>query len=241
MSTSDRGPGDGDPIRLLICDDHALVVAGVRALLADSPEIRLVGEARNAHEVTVLARSRRPDVVLLGVPLSGADLLSTVGALWAVDGDGPTVMVMATNTDEDDLIEAVRAGVRGVVGRTCSGDELARDVRAVASGRAVLSPSLAARLVKGTRPADRFATLTPRETEVLTLVAQGLSDSTIAGALWVSKVTVRSHIHRTMAKLGLSSRAQAVAYYYQHGVFRRVSYAPRGDELCGTRTRPAAG
>ncbi|MFE0591925.1 LuxR C-terminal-related transcriptional regulator [Micromonospora echinospora] len=225
----------GRAIRLLVCDAQALFVTGIRTLLAGSADVRLIGEAKDASQVVALAKARRPDVVMLGLPLVEGELLPTVAQL---QGPGepftPAILVMATSSDEDELLEAVRAGVRGVVSRTCSGADLVRDVRAVASGRAVLAPSMAARLVElaagpgpaAERPVNQAA-LTPREAEVLTLVAQGLSDTAIAKVLWVSKVTVRSHIHRTIAKLGMTTRAQAVAYYYQNGLFRNELTAGR--------------
>ncbi|MEU4567085.1 response regulator transcription factor [Micromonospora sp. NPDC023956] len=226
----------GRTIRLLVCDAQALFVTGIRTLLAGSADVRLIGEAKDASQVVTLAKARRPDVVMLGLPLVEGELLPTVAQLQAPgEPSTPAILVMATSSDEDELLEAVRAGVRGVVSRTCSGADLVRDVRAVASGRAVLAPSMAARLVElaagpgpaAERPVNQAAALTPREAEVLTLVAQGLSDSAIANVLWVSKVTVRSHIHRTIAKLGMTTRAQAVAYYYQNGLFRNELTAGR--------------
>lgn len=219
-------------IRLLACDDRSLLLAGIRSSLAGLPDLCLIGEARDARQVVALARDLRPDVVLLCLPLAGGQLLGTVEQLRGPgSGPQPLIMVMAGDTGEDEVLDAVRAGVRGVVSRTCSGPDLLGAVRAVGAGRAVLTPDMTSRLVEfaaegASRPAPAHDALTPRELEVLTLVAQGLSDSAIAHVLWVSKVTVRSHLHRTIGKLGMTTRAQAVAYFYQNGLSRPTARRP---------------
>ncbi|MFD9941264.1 response regulator transcription factor [Nonomuraea sp. NPDC059023] len=214
-------------IRILTCDRHTLVLAGVRAFLSREPDIQIVGEARDGVEAIKQARKSQPDVVLLGVSDDLADLTGLVHKLTAFGLDSsPRVLLMAAPEHESRLLDVLRAGARGVVGKDSTASELGRAVRAVAAGHACLTPSMTRRLLDwamtagpgSTQVPVEAARLTGREREVLAMLAKGLTDGDIAAMLRLSKATVRSHVHHMAAKLGVSGRAQAVAFAFRHGL-----------------------
>ncbi|QSB16812.1 response regulator transcription factor [Natronosporangium hydrolyticum] len=211
--------------RVVICDQQTMVLAGLCAVLSPESDLAVVSEVRTAAEAITAVRTHRADLVLLGVPVPDLDLAAAVRRLAATGGTAPQLILMCTEREEELLLDAVRMGVRGVVSRSCSSTELLRDVRAVLAGKPALTPTMVGRLIDfamralpvGQQPAVAAA-LSRRELEVLGLIASGLNDSEIAEALWVSKATVRSHLHHVLTKLGVPSRAHAVAFYYQHGL-----------------------
>ncbi|MEJ3742531.1 response regulator transcription factor [Actinomycetes bacterium KLBMP 9797] len=228
-------------MRVLICDEQKLVLTGLRSILAHEPDIEVVSEARTAAEAIEVARTQRPEIVLLGVPLPNLDLVRVVRRITAPNAErAPQVIVMGSEKDEDDVLAALRAGARGAVDRNCAPGELLRDLRAVAAGNAALTPSMAGRLIEFAQralpiaadPPAQVSTLTDREREVLALVARGLDDTEIAGILWISKATVRSHMHHVLGKLGLPSRAHAVAFYYQQGLMEYAFVRDCGSCQC---------
>ncbi|MEU3727428.1 response regulator transcription factor [Streptomyces sp. NPDC031705] len=219
-------------IRVLIVDDQAMVRAGFAALLSAQPDIDVVGEAPDGREGVRVSRTVHPDVVLMDVRMPELDGLSAARELL----DPPTgvthrpKVLMLTTFDIDDYVyEALRAGASGFLLKDAPPADLIAAVRVVASGEALLAPSVTRRLIADfvrrrpaprRDPALRLNGLTPRETEVLELIARGLSNQEIAAGLVVAEQTVKTHIGRVLAKLDLRDRAQAVVFAYEAGLVR---------------------
>jgi DNA-binding NarL/FixJ family response regulator len=219
-------------IRVIIVDDQAMVRAGFAALLSAQADIDVVGEAPDGRAGVEVARSTHPDVVLMDVRMPEMDGLAAAREIL----DPPVGVVhrpkvlMLTTFDVDDYVyEALRAGASGFLLKDAPPADLIGAVRVVAAGEALLAPSVTRRLIAdfaAQRPAPRRAAalrlngLTPRETEVLELIARGLSNQEIAGRLVLAEQTVKTHIGRVLAKLGLRDRAQAVIFAYEAGVVR---------------------
>ena len=209
------GPGlPSKPIRIVIADDHALVREGTRRLLETHPDLRVVGETDRADEVVDLARSLSPDVVLLDVRLSGQ---SGIEATRRISASLPRVRVLMVSVcdDADSVRGALAAGAAGYLLKTVSGQELSEAVRTVAAGVTVLDRALSGRLGWGQAPAapkPRGRTLTPRELEVLRLIADGCQNREIASRLEISQRTVERHCDNIFLKMGVGSRTEAVVH-----------------------------
>lgn len=222
-------------IRVLLADDQALIRGGFRVLIESDPELEVVGEATNGKEAVELARSTRADVVVMDVRMPVMDGLEATQAICAdEDLAGVKVLVVTTFETDDYLLEALRAGASGFVGKGVETEELLGAIRTVAVGDALLSARATRSLITNflARPAGRPAAtpaalevLTPREREVVCLVAQGLSNDEIAEQLFVSPLTAKTHVNRAMIKLGTRDRAQLVVVAYQSGL---VSADPPG-------------
>jgi DNA-binding NarL/FixJ family response regulator len=215
-------------IRLLLVDDEALIRAGLRALLGSEPDIVVVGEAANGREALDVARKTSPDVVLMDIRMPVMDGIEATGRMMS-DSDTAGVRVIMTTSleSEEHVLDSVRAGAIGFVLKASGRDELAHAVRVVAAGDALLAPSVTRHLIdefrRGFRAPDQpdpelVSKLTSREREVTSLVAAGLSNDEIAGRLYISPATVKTHIGRTLAKVGLRSRAQLVVLAYETGL-----------------------
>ncbi len=206
-------------IRIVLADDQELVRTGFRLILAAEEGMEVVGEAHDgAHAIDVVRRTH-PDIVLMDVRMP---VLDGIEATRRLAGD--TKVLVLTTFDLDDVVfGAIRAGASGFVLKSAPADELVRAIRVVAGGDALLSPSITRRLIEdyACRPADRepveLTGLTPRELEVLRLVAQGLSNSEIAAELVLGAATVKSHVASILAKLGIRDRVQAVVAAYESG------------------------
>ncbi|MGP4023665.1 response regulator [Actinomadura sp. 3N407] len=216
-------------IRVVIVDDQGMVRAGFGVLLNAQPDIEVVGEAVNGEEGLRRVAELRPEVVLMDVRMPVMDgLEATRRILGGTDGDAPKILMLTTFGLDDYVYEALRAGASGFLLKDASATELADAVRVVAAGDALLSPSITRRLIAefsrlGGRRAPsrkRLDELTERETEVLTLVARGLSNGEIAGELVVAEQTVKTHFGRILMKLGLRDRPQAIVYAYEVGLVR---------------------
>ncbi|HEY8340420.1 MAG TPA: response regulator transcription factor [Egibacteraceae bacterium] len=217
-------------IRVLVADDQGMVRTGFVTFLQTQPDIEVVGEAADGAEAVRLAAELRPDVVLMDVRMPVMDGLSATREILAEErGDPRPKVVVLTTFDLDDYVyEALRAGASGFLLKDASAQDLAHAVRVAAAGDALLAPSVTKRLVAefarlgGPRAPTRarLDQLTERETEVLALVAQGLSNAQIAGHLFVTEQTVKSHVSRIFMKLGVTDRAQAVVYAYESGLVR---------------------
>ena len=214
-------------IRVLIADDQAMVRQGFGALLAAQPDLLVVGDAENGEAAVVRARELDPDVVLMDVRMPVLDgLEATRRLLGPGRGSRPKVLILTTFDLDDYVYEALRAGASGFLLKDAPADELVHAVRVVASGEALLAPSVTRRLIAEftARPrADRprpaaLNALTPRETDVLRLIARGRSNQEIASDLVVAEQTVKTHIGRILAKLNLRDRAQAVVFAYETGL-----------------------
>ncbi|MBW8484837.1 response regulator [Actinomadura parmotrematis] len=216
-------------IRVVIVDDQGMVRAGFGVLLDAQPDIEVVGEAVDGAEGLRRVAELRPDVVLMDVRMPVMDGLEATRRLLAGAAAGAPKVLMLTTFDLDDYVyEALRAGASGFLLKDASAGELADAVRIVAAGDALLSPGITKRLIGefarlgGPRaPARaRLDALTERETEVLGLVARGLSNGEIAEALVVAEQTVKTHFGRVLMKLGLRDRPQAIVYAYEVGLVR---------------------
>lgn len=211
-------------IDVFIVDDQPLVRAGITMLLSGEPGIAVVGEAESAAGALRLVRQLRPDVVLMDVRMPGMDGVSATRELVA-DGDADRlvrVIVMTTFDDEDVVVDALLAGASGYLLKHASPTELADAIRRVSSGDTWLDPTAATRLVERLRPrggdsTDIAALLTPREQEVLRMVAAGLSNREIRERLVLSEATVKTHVARLLLKTGSRDRAAAVALAYRTG------------------------
>jgi len=215
------------PIRIVVADDHQVVRAGFAALLDTQPDFTVVGTACDGAEAVVMGRDLRPDVVLMDVRMPGTDGIEATRRLAAGQSGGPRVLMLTTFDLDDYVFEALRAGASGFLLKDVTAERLFDAVRIVAAGEALLAPAVTRRLiiefarlqpapVAATRPA--LAALTPRETEVLSLVAEGLSNQQIAGRLVVTEETVKTHVSRVLHKLGLRDRTQAVIVAYESGL-----------------------
>jgi two-component system, NarL family, response regulator LiaR len=213
-------------IRLLIADDHAVVRQGLRMFLSLDDEIEVVGEAADGRKAVELARDLRPDVVLMDLLMP---VMDGITATAMIRGDLPDVEVIALTSVLEDasVVGAVKAGAIGYLLKDTEGEELRRAVKAAASGKVQLSPPAAARLVREVRAPDSPEALTPRETEVLILLARGRANKEIARELGLGQQTVKTYVSHILDKLGVRSRTQAALYAVTIGLVssREVSQA----------------
>jgi DNA-binding NarL/FixJ family response regulator len=219
-------------IRVLVADDQGMVRSGFSILLNAQPDIEVVGEAVNGQEAIARAAELGPDVILMDVRMPVLDGLQATRQITAAGldapGGAPKVLVLTTFDLDDYVYEALRAGASGFLLKDASAGELAEAVRVVAAGDALLSPGVTRRLIAefARVGAPRAATrknldgLTDRETEVLGLVARGMSNGEIAAHLVVAEQTVKTHVSRVLMKLALRDRAQAVVFAYESGLVR---------------------
>ncbi|MFF5404402.1 response regulator [Streptomyces misionensis] len=197
------------PVRILVCDDHAVVRAGLLALLHSAPDIEVVGEAGSGEEALALARRTTPDVVLMDLQLgAGIDGVETTRRLRAAN-PAPHVLVLTTYDTDADVTRAVEAGATGYLLKAERAEDLFTAIHAAAKGRPALSPPVAGRVLSRLR--DPRPALTPRERDILAQLAQGLPNHAIARALYISEATVKTHLRRIYDKLDVDTRAGAVA------------------------------
>ncbi|MEU2659594.1 response regulator transcription factor [Streptomyces sp. NPDC007325] len=227
-------------IRVLLADDQALLRSAFRVLVDSEPDMEVVGEAADGAQAAALARAERPDVVLMDIRMPGTDGLAATRMITADPELAQVRIVMLTTFEIDEyVVESLRAGASGFLGKGAEPDELLGAIRIAHAGEALLSPAATKGLIAtflaqsaapppvaggGPTDAGRLAALTAREREVLVLVGGGLSNDEIAERLDVSPLTVKTHVNRTMAKLGARDRAQLVVTAYETGLVR-----PRGE------------
>jgi DNA-binding NarL/FixJ family response regulator len=216
-----------NPIRVLLADDQVLVRTGFRVLLDVEDDITVVGEAANGSEAVNLARTHRPDVVLMDIRMPVLDGIRATGQIAATRGlEDVRVLILTTYDTDAYVFEALQSGASGFLLKDAGPAELLHAIRVVAAGEALLAPRITRRLISqfaATRTAqrsagDRLSVLTQREREVLRLVGQGLSNAEIAEALTLSPATARTHVSRAMVKLAARGRAQLVVIAFQTGL-----------------------
>ncbi|BAL88157.1 putative two-component system response regulator [Actinoplanes missouriensis 431] len=217
---------------MLLADDQALVRTGFRMILENAPDMRVVGEASDGAEAARSVRAARPDIVLMDVRMPGVDGVEATRRICADDTEGRTRVLILTTFDLDEYVyAALRAGASGFLLKDTLAPDLLSAIRVVTRGESVVAPSVTRRLL------DRYVTagegpvvaptalesLTEREREVLGLIARGLSNAEIAGRLFLSEGTIKTHVSRVLTKLALRDRVQAVVFAYECGLVRAGS------------------
>ena len=223
-------------IRVLLCDDQALVRSGFRMILDERPGIEVVGEAEDGLQAIALAERRRPDVILMDVRMPNLDGIEATRRLVAA-GSPARILILTTYDLDEHVYDAIRAGASGFLLKDARPTQLVEAIEVVAAGDALLATAITRRLL------DRFAeggptgrrepfpalqSLTEREVEVLRLVATGMSNAELADRLFLSETTVKSHVSSVLRKLGLRDRVQAVVLAYEAGVVRAGERRERG-------------
>lgn len=214
---------DGAPVRVLLADDQALAIAGLRLILCVEEGFEIVGECRDGAEVLGAYREAQADVVVMDVRMPRMDGAEATARLRA-DPDAPPVLVLTTFGEDEVLSAALRAGAAGFLLKDAPGEEIVRAARTLAGGGAYLDPQVTHRVLAGYRRGIRTASggahesLTVRELEVLRLVGRGMSNDEIAAALFISEATVKTHIGHVFDKLGCRDRAAAIVYAFDHGL-----------------------
>ncbi|WP_328563415.1 response regulator transcription factor [Streptomyces coelicoflavus] len=214
------------PVRVVICDDQVLIRTGLATIVDAQPDLEVVGECGDGQAGVDLARELRPDVVVMDIRMPVLDGLEATRLLAGAGVAHPVKVLVVTTFNLDEYVyEALRAGASGFLLKDAPPDRLLHGIRTVAMGAALLDPDVTRRLVgryaARIRPAEgaaRDIPLTPRETEVLRLIADGLSNSEIAAALVISPETVKTFVSRILTKLDLRDRVQAVVFAYRHGL-----------------------
>jgi DNA-binding NarL/FixJ family response regulator len=206
------------PIRIVIADDHPLVRSGLTGLLASQPDFEVVGEAANGREAVAVAQRTKPDVVLTDLRMPELDGVGAIREMCALV-PAPKILVLTTYDTDADILRAVEAGATGYLLKETPREELFGAIRATASGKSVLSPSVASRLVGRARESGERA-LSAREIEVLMLVARGTSNKLIARDLEISETTVKTHLLHIFSKLGVDDRTAAVTTAVERGIIR---------------------
>jgi len=216
-------------VRIVVADDHQIVRSGFAALLGTQPDFTVVGTAEDGAEAVRVCKETSPDVVLVDVRMPGMDGIEATRQLTGPGSgnDRPRVLILTTFDLDEYVYDALRAGASGFLLKDVTAEQLFHAVRVIAAGEALLAPTVTRRLISEfarQRPRTdssrtaRLATLTPRETQVLRLVAEGLSNPEIAARLVLTEETVKTHVSRVLAKLGLRDRTQAVVTAYETGL-----------------------
>ncbi|MFB6577205.1 response regulator [Streptomyces sp. NPDC056402] len=220
------------PIKVMIADDQMMVRQGFTVLLNAQPDIEVVGQAVDGADAVAKVAELAPDVVLMDIRMPGMGGIEATSVITSVPDAAVKVLVLTTFNLDEYVYEALRAGASGFLLKDASADQLAEAVRVVAAGEALLSPNITKRLITefsrlGAPRAPsraRIEALTERETEVLSLIAQGLSNAEISEHLVLAEQTVKTHVSRILVKLGLRDRTQAAVFAYETGLIRPTGY-----------------
>jgi DNA-binding NarL/FixJ family response regulator len=220
-ASSQNAPSQTAPIRIVVADDHPIVRGGLVALLSAADDIDVVGEASDGEMAVRLALETLPDLVLMDLRMPVLDGDVATARILAAQ-PGIRVVVLTTYETDDSILRAIEAGASGYLLKAAPQEEILAGIRSVARGEVALAPSIASLLVRRVRaPQARTATLSDRETQVLALVAKGMSNRTIAAELFVSEATVKTHLLHTFEKLGVSDRTRAVTLAMERGLLPR--------------------
>jgi DNA-binding NarL/FixJ family response regulator len=230
-------------ISVLIADDQDLIRKGLRMLLEAEPDLRVAGEAGDGSQALTQARRLDPDVILMDVRMPGLDGIQATAQL-AQGGSRAKILMLTTFNLDEYVYHAMKAGASGFLLKDATREQLAGAIRAVCAGETLLAPAITRRLIEdfcrgpapGT-PAGPAGGLSEREREVVTLVAAGLSNAEIASSLYLSEATIKSHITRILARLGLRDRVQIAVYAYEHGIVR-PGHVGHGTPPADRKTRP---
>jgi two-component system, NarL family, response regulator NreC len=213
------------PSRVLLVEDHTLVRSGIRSLLEASKDVEVVGEAGDGRQAVEVAMRLKPDLVLMDVAMAGLNGIDATRQITNAAGPDVRVLILSAHGDEQYIFEALRAGARGYVLKSAAVKELTQGIREVLAGRTYVSPSLAgvvlndyARRAQGEARGSMTGKLTPREREVLQLIAEGRSSVEVAGVLCISARTVDTHRQNIMSKLGIRSIARLTRFAIRHGL-----------------------
>jgi len=214
-------------VRIVVADDHQVVRAGFAGLLGTQPEFTVIGTASDGAEAVRICRELQPDVILMDVRMPVMDGIEATRQLAGLPAGGPRILILTTFDLDEYVYDALCAGASGFLLKDVTAERLFDAVRVIAAGEALLAPTVTRRLISefaqlrprpDASPAAALAVLTPRETQVLRLVAEGLSNLEIAARLSVADETVKSHVSRVLTKLGLRDRTQAVVAAYETGL-----------------------
>ena len=224
-------------LRVLLADDQALLRGTFRLLIDAEPDMEVVGEAGTGRQAAHLARTERPDVIVMDIRMPDLDGLAATGMITAGPGTAEVkILILTTFEDDEYVAQALRAGASGFLGKGADPAELLRAIRVVAAGEALLSPAVTKRLIArylaqpAATPDDasrRLKALTPREREIMALAATGLSNDDIAAKLFITPLTAKTHVNRAMFKPGARDRAQLVVIAYETGIVRAGHAPPR--------------
>jgi RNA polymerase sigma factor (sigma-70 family) len=220
-------------IRVVVADDHDVVRTGFAGLLTTQSDFTVVGTAADGAEAIRISHQQAPDVVLMDIRMPGMDGIEATRRLTRAGGGGPRVLILTTFDLDEYVYDAIRAGASGFLLKDVTAERLFDAVRVIAAGDALLAPAITRRLISEFVTMHRqpdtlptaLAALTPRETQVLRLVAEGLSNLEIAARMTITEETVKTHVSRVLAKLGLRDRTQAVVTAYESGLI-----VPRAHE-----------
>ena len=205
-------------IRLLIADDHPVVRAGLAGLFADEEGFDVVGQATDGAQAVELVAREKPDVVLMDLRMPVLDGVAATASIVAMGDDAPRVLILTTYESDDQILAAIEAGAAGYLLEAAPQDEIIAGIRSVAAGQTALSPAVAARLVLRMREPATSVTLTPREIEVLRLVARGRSNKLIGLDLGIGESTVKTHLLKVFDKLEVADRTHAVTVALERGI-----------------------
>uniref|UniRef100_A0AAU2JGQ7 Response regulator transcription factor n=1 Tax=Streptomyces sp. NBC_00049 TaxID=2903617 RepID=A0AAU2JGQ7_9ACTN len=214
------------PVRVVLADDQPLIRTGLAMVIADIPDIEVVGEAGNGAEAVRLARDLLPDVVVMDIRMPGMDGIEATRMI-AQEVGAPHVIVLTTFDDDDNVYESLRAGAAGFLVKDMALDDIIAAVRVVAEGDALIAPKVTRRLIEefaarprraAAAPVKEIRGITDREREVLTLIGRGLSNAEIAEALFISGATVKAYVTRLLAKLGARDRVHLVIIAYENAL-----------------------
>ncbi|GAA0824638.1 response regulator [Streptosporangium amethystogenes subsp. fukuiense] len=212
-------------IRIVIADDQAMVRAGLKLVVESEPDMEVVGEAPDGVEAIAVVRRTKPDIVLMDISMPRMDGLTAAKQLLG-QPESPKIIMLTTFDTDENLYTALRAGTSGFLLKVSPPEQLVDAIRVVIAGDALLDPAVTTRVIASfagrhdPAPPPQLADLTPRELEVLRSLARGLTNSEIAGKLFVGEATVKTHVARVLMKLHLRDRAQAVVFAYESGVVR---------------------